>query len=75
MLANDQTEIVPQLITREDASKRLSVGLRTLDRYLDSGEIPFLRIGRTVRIKASDLVHFLEVRQAPTSVANPKSES
>ena len=69
------TEIVPQLITREDASKRLSVGLRTLDRYLDSGEIPFLRIGRTVRIKASDLVHFLEVRQAPTSVANPKSES
>ena len=70
-----KTEIVPQLITRGDASKLLSVGLRTLDRYLETGEIPFLRFGRSIRINAAEINRFLEVRRVPTPASNPKVES
>ena len=70
------TELIPQLISREDASKRLSVGLRTLDRYLTGGEIPFLKIGRSVRIETAAINRFLEKkRQVSAPVSNPKIKS
>lgn len=57
------TELAPHLITREDAAKTLGVGLRTIDRFLQKGEIPFVKMGRSVRIRRAELDRFTSARE------------
>lgn len=35
-----------KFLTRDQAAERYSVGLRTLDRWLRDGRVPYLRFGR-----------------------------
>ena len=45
-----------QGMKRKAGAKRLAVSLRTLDRLLAGGQLPFVRVGRAVVILESDLL-------------------
>jgi len=52
------------LLTMEQVSKRLGVSLKTIYRWIDSGELPVSLIGkRTYRIFERDLIKFIYSRQ------------
>jgi excisionase family DNA binding protein len=51
--------------TRE-ACEYLGVTLRTLYRFIDEGQLPAYKMGRVIRLKASDVADFVErMRIAP----------
>ncbi len=65
----EQSEGIPPLLTRPQAARVLSVGLRTLDHLLASGDLPVVRIRGAVRIRYSAIESFLDARE---SRQNPK---
>jgi excisionase family DNA binding protein len=46
------------LVTREEAAEMLSVSTRTIDRLLQGKELPYRRIGHSVRIPFDSLKAF-----------------
>jgi excisionase family DNA binding protein len=46
-------------LTRRDVSKRLNISLPTTDRLLASGDLPYCKFGRSVRISENDLCNFI----------------
>lgn len=48
------------LITKKSAAFRLRVGITTLDGFIKSGELPHVKIGRSVRIRETDLDNLIE---------------
>lgn len=52
------------LLTMEQVAKRLGVSLKTIYRWIDSGELPVSLIGqRTYRIFERDLIKFVYSKQ------------
>ena len=52
------------LLTMEQVAKRLGVSLKTIYRWIDSGELPVSLIGkRTYRIFERDFIKFVYSRQ------------
>ena len=52
------------LLTMEQVAKRLGVSLKTVYRWIDSGELPVSLIGqRTYRIFERDLIKFIYSKQ------------
>ena len=52
------------LLTMEQVAKKLGVSLRTIYRWIDSGELPVSYVGkRTYRIFERDLIKFVYSRQ------------
>lgn len=49
-----------RLLTAKEAAEMLSLSERTIQRYLKSGELTFIRLGRSVRIELKDLEEFVE---------------
>ncbi|MEO5721663.1 MAG: helix-turn-helix domain-containing protein [Chthoniobacterales bacterium] len=45
-----------QLLTKRDLAERLQVSTRTIDGYMQSGRLCFLKIGRTVRFRWPDVL-------------------
>jgi excisionase family DNA binding protein len=43
------------LITRKQVAELLSVSVRTVDRWMVSGVLPYYKIGKVVRFKVSDI--------------------
>ena len=43
-----------------EAAERLGITQRTLYRLIDEGQVPAYKMGRVLRVKASDLDAFLE---------------
>lgn len=80
MLQNEKTEqapVTPQLLLRPDeAAKALAISPRSLWTRMDCGEIPCIRIGRSVRYDPADLRAWIEARkerrQATQQVAEKK---
>lgn len=60
-----------QWLGTTEAAERLGVVPRTLYRMIDEGQIPAYKMGRVIRVKASDLDAFLETtRVRPGSLAH-----
>lgn len=60
-----------QWLGTTEAAERLGVVPRTLYRMIDEGLIPAYKMGRVIRVKASDLDEFLEsTRVQPGSLAH-----
>jgi excisionase family DNA binding protein len=51
------------LLTRLDAAGILNVSLRTIDEKIASGDIPVIRIGRSVRIRPEALERFVDANE------------
>ena len=52
------TEAIHWMGTRE-ACERLGVTLRTLYRFIDEGQLPAYKMGRVIRVQASDIEDFI----------------
>ncbi|MGK2947087.1 MAG: helix-turn-helix domain-containing protein [Acidimicrobiales bacterium] len=47
-------------LSTQEASRRLGITTRTLYRFVDQGELAAYRMGRVIRVKASDIDAFIE---------------
>ena len=57
------------LLNRKDAGTLLAVSLRTIDELIQTGDLPVVRLGRSVRIRPSALDYLIEARETR---ANPR---
>lgn len=77
-MSNDE---IVWLNTAETA-RRLGVTARTLYRFIDEGQLPAYRMGRVIRLKASEVDEFIEscriepgtLDSAPTRVGDAVSD-
>lgn len=47
-------------LSTQEAARRLGITTRTLYRFVDQGELAAYRMGRVIRVKASDIDAFIE---------------
>jgi excisionase family DNA binding protein len=47
-------------LSTQEAARRLGITTRTLYRFVDQGELAAYRMGRVIRVKASDIDTFIE---------------
>ncbi|MEY4569972.1 MAG: Helix-turn-helix domain [Verrucomicrobiota bacterium] len=59
------------LLNRKDAGSILHVSLRTIDELISTGDLPVVRLGRSVRIRPSALDYLIEARETR---ANPRKK-
>ncbi|GLR78896.1 helix-turn-helix domain-containing protein (plasmid) [Azospirillum oryzae] len=52
----------PALLTIPDVAERLQVSVKTVRRWIVSGDLPTVRLGRQIRIQPKDLDIFLRQR-------------
>jgi excisionase family DNA binding protein len=55
------------LLNRKDASTFLCVSLRTVDELISTGDIPVVRLGRSVRIRPAALDCLIEANETRTN--------
>ena len=65
--ASNSTSLTANAVTREDeilakheTADRLKISMRTLDQWMRSGRVPFLKIGKTVRFRWLDVLAQLQ---------------
>jgi excisionase family DNA binding protein len=56
------------LLSREQAAKRLNISTRNLDYLREAGRLPFIRIGRRVVFSPMDLEQFTEAQKVPIRI-------
>jgi excisionase family DNA binding protein len=56
------------LLTSQEAAERAHVSFASFRRWIDRGELPVVRIGRIVRIKAEDLERLIDERTVSARV-------
>ena len=54
---------LPRLLTVKEAAQSLHVSTKTIDRWRLDGTLPFLKLGRLIRIAESEIEAFLRNRQ------------
>ena len=47
-------------LSTQEASKRLGITTRTLYRFVDQGDLPAYRMGRVIRLKATDIDSYID---------------
>ena len=47
-------------LSTQEAARRLGITTRTLYRFVDQGDLAAYRMGRVIRVKASDVDTFIE---------------
>jgi excisionase family DNA binding protein len=52
-------------LTRQGVADRLGVSLRVVDKWLANGLLPYLKLGRAVRIDPADVDEFLANHRRP----------
>jgi excisionase family DNA binding protein len=57
------TRVPDRLLTADEVAERLSIGLSTAYLLLQRGELPSVRIGRSVRVRPEDLGRFVVARR------------
>jgi excisionase family DNA binding protein len=57
----------PLLIRAEEAAKLLGLGRSKVFQMIATGELPVIRMGRSVRVPKAELVRWIESRTARTS--------
>ncbi len=62
-MENPQEGVTQRLLLRVEAAEQLGIGLTKIYEMISTGELPTIRIGRAVRISASALQKWVEVRE------------
>ncbi len=55
-----EEKTLSRLLNAQDVATTLNMGLSTVYQLVERGELPSIRIGRTVRIRPEDLEKFIE---------------
>ncbi|MEK7355627.1 MAG: helix-turn-helix domain-containing protein [Bdellovibrionota bacterium] len=50
-----------RLINVAEAAEQLGIASKTLYKWVESGQIPYVRIGRLIRFREADLEEWLEI--------------
>ncbi|MBP3253276.1 helix-turn-helix domain-containing protein [bacterium] len=59
-IASDEVKPQPdEMITRQEACKRLNVCLSTIDNWIKSGLLPYSKVGRRVLLQRADVVELI----------------
>lgn len=61
----------PKLLSPPEAAERLNVSLYWVRRAILQNRIPYVKVGRLVRFKESDLDAYIENRTEPAGSAHP----
>ena len=48
------------LWTKKEVAEKLQVSTKTISRLITQGELPFIRIGSSIRIQKTDVFEFVE---------------
>jgi excisionase family DNA binding protein len=56
-VANDRASV--GLLRKRELADKLAISKRTLDVWMQKGRIPFLKVGRSVRFRLSDVLEKL----------------
>jgi excisionase family DNA binding protein len=56
-VANDRASV--GLLRKRELAEKLAISKRTLDVWMQKGRIPFLKVGRSVRFRLSDVLEKL----------------
>ena len=64
-----------QLLTRTEAAEALRYSTRKIDYLIAEGDLPAVRIGRSVRITEAALERFIKARESRTKVIIRKSKT
>lgn len=56
------------LLKRTEAAERLRQSVRNTDKLIASGELPSVRIGRSVFVRESSIEYFIEARESRVKV-------
>jgi len=56
----DAGVVEPRLLTKQAAAWALSMKVRSVERLIAAGELPVVRIGRSVRVRRSDLDAYVD---------------
>jgi excisionase family DNA binding protein len=64
----------PLLLTAADASRALSISERTLARLTAAGQLPVVRIGRSIRYSTKTLADFISQRESVFSTMEKTTE-
>jgi excisionase family DNA binding protein len=57
-------EAIKRLLTRGEAAQALAISIRLLDELILRGDLPAVRIGRSVRVRPAALANFTEARES-----------
>lgn len=57
-------------ITYEELSKELSLSIRTLQKYVKSGNLPYVRFGRAVRFDPDKVAKWVNARSHEPATKN-----
>jgi excisionase family DNA binding protein len=49
-----------EILAKNETADRLKISMRTLDQWMRSRRVPFLKIGKTVRFRWQDVLAHLE---------------
>ncbi len=60
----ENNPIIEQLLSYQQAGQILGVSARTIWSLVDSGDLPVVRFGRSVRVDPADLRAFIEKAKA-----------
>jgi excisionase family DNA binding protein len=63
------------LLTRIEAAEALNLSPRTIDGLLASGDLPAVRVGRSVRIRPSAIDYFIESRETRKNPQRAKTKA
>jgi excisionase family DNA binding protein len=55
-----EEKTLPRLLNAQEVAAALNMGLSTVYMLVERGELPSIRIGRSVRIRLEDLEKFIE---------------
>lgn len=55
--------VASALLTRPEAAGRLRQSIRSLDKFIASGSLRAVRIGRTVLVRESEIERFISARE------------
>jgi len=62
-----------QLLDIPRAAEQLRVAQKTLYKWVEAGQVPFVRIGRLVRFRPEDLERWVAGRVCDSIAAEPRS--
>ena len=68
------------LLTTQEVATQLNVSQRTVARRINNGELPIIKIGRSIRVSKADVINFVEQQrrynlECVESVQSSKGES
>jgi excisionase family DNA binding protein len=53
-------KVVDPLLNKKQLAARLGIGLRTVDTWIKKGYLPYIKYGKLVRFRWSEVEHYLE---------------